>query len=50
MEWLLGVPLIPFIVCGVMCLGGLAVAFVLGRTSANRTDDDVGSKHPQDAN
>lgn len=38
MRWLLAVPLLPLIACGVICFGGLAVAFVLGRLSAKGQD------------
>lgn len=38
MRWLLAAPLLPLVACGVICFGGLVVAFVLGRVSANRQD------------
>ncbi len=34
MRWLWSLPLIPFLMCGVICFGGVAVAFVAGRWSA----------------
>lgn len=40
MRWLLGLPLIPLILCGGMCLGGALVAFVLGRSPKNETNNN----------
>lgn len=40
MRWLLALPLVPLLLCGVFCLGGLVVAFVLGRASAGTSDRD----------
>lgn len=37
MRWLLALPLLPLLLCGVFCVGGLVVAFVIGRASADRT-------------
>jgi hypothetical protein len=36
MEWLWSLPFIPFMLCGLFCIGGIVLAFLLGRTS---TDD-----------
>lgn len=43
MEWLWGAALLPLIVCGGMCLGGMVLAALgLGRASRNPPDrEDV---------
>lgn len=38
MEWLLGLAFVPILLCGLMCVGGMALAAVgLRRTTAWRT-------------
>ena len=36
MEWLLGVALIPVLLCGLMCIGGMVIAAVGVRRNAAR--------------
>ena len=51
MRWLWGLPLIPFLICGVICLGGVVVAFVAGRWSAKAGSEPGGegrSARPRD--
>ena len=48
MRWLLGAALLPFLGCGVMCLGGMALAAFgfrrAGRhTPSNHQRDEVGT-------
>lgn len=38
MRWLWGLPLIPFLICGGICFGGVIVAFVAGRWSAKGSE------------
>lgn len=46
MEWLLGLAFLPVLLCGLMCVGGMALAAVgLRRTTARRTccDEPTGA-------
>lgn len=38
MRWLFALPLIPMLLCGGVCLGGVLVAFLVGRRSTERSD------------
>lgn len=41
MEWLWGAALLPLIVCGGMCIGGMVLAALgLGRASRNRPEPE----------
>lgn len=51
MRWLWGLPLIPFLICGAICFGGVVVAFVAGRWSAKVSSElgtDEMSEQPRD--
>lgn len=39
MEWLFGLAFVPFLVCGLMCLGGMALV-VFGRRRDGRHRQD----------
>lgn len=45
MRWLLALPLVPLLLCGAFCLGGLVVAFVLGRASGGTPDRNARKHH-----
>lgn len=54
MEWLLGAALLPLLACGLMCVGGFALAAIgLRRRDANNHDccsntDPTHEDHPQE--
>lgn len=41
MEWLFGVAFLPFLVCGLMCLGGMALAMFGRRRDGRRRPHDT---------
>jgi hypothetical protein len=45
MRWLFGAALLPFLACGVMCLGGMALAWSglkrSGETTPSTNDPDI---------
>ena len=49
MEWLLGLAFVPALLCGLMCVGGIALAALgLRRGSAPRTCHDDRSAATED--
>lgn len=41
MEWLLGIAILPVVLCGLMCIGGMAFAAIgAGRAAARRASRD----------
>lgn len=36
MRWFVALPMLPLLVCGGICVGGVIIAFILGRTSAEQ--------------
>lgn len=48
MEWLFGLAILPILLCGIMCLGGMALAAIgLRRSTAGRAGID--GPRPTDA-
>lgn len=47
MEWLFGLAFVPFLVCGLMCLGGMALV-VFGRRRDGRHRQDESSASTAD--
>lgn len=49
MEWLLGLALVPLLLCGLMCVGGMALAAVgFRRNAAQRPRSDEPSNQATD--
>lgn len=48
MEWLFGLALLPLVVCGAMCAGGVVVAVLAGRRAPTSTDDRHGGREASD--
>jgi hypothetical protein len=50
MEWLFGAALAPLVVCGAMCLGGMAVAAIAHRRSGRtiRERSEIGTLAGED--
>lgn len=44
MRWLWGLTLVPFLICGAVCFGGVIVAFVAGRSSAKAGSENAGEE------
>ncbi len=42
MDWIWGVALLPFLICGVMCLGGIALAAIGLRRSRESSSSGRG--------
>ena len=49
MEWLWTAALLPFLICGLMCLGGIALAALGFRRSRNHTSGGCHTSHPETA-
>lgn len=50
MEWLWGATLLPFLVCGAMCVGGAVLAAVeirRNKQAACHSADEAGAQHAE---